>query len=125
MRKIKPFVVAAIAMALAVGTIAFAQEGLAGSEGGATAQSAPGGNEGPGGGGGGGMLHQGNRRARMAQVEREIEANPKLVEDPNYLESHPGLKRMLEKHPEMRAKIEQDPKGFFEQMRSRRGGSGG
>ena len=73
----------------------------------------------------GGESHRGGRRARMMQVENDLEANPKLVEDPNYLAAHPGLQRMLQRHPEMAQKIEQNPQAFFQQFNSRHAGGGG
>jgi Spy/CpxP family protein refolding chaperone len=104
--KIKLLMVAALALALAAGTVAIAQEQPNGQSGGM-----------------GGMLgHRGGGRARMTQVESEIEANPKLIDDPKYLAAHPHLQRMLERHPEMRQKIERDPKGFFDQINSRHAG---
>jgi hypothetical protein len=72
----------------------------------------------------GGHGHHGGHRARMMQVESDLEANPKLVEDPNYLAAHPGLQRMLQRHPEMAQKIEQDPQAFFQQFNSRHAGRG-
>ena len=63
-------------------------------------------------------LHE-RQRAKTKEVEEELEKNPKLVDDPNYLEQHPRLARYLKHHPEARQKIEQDPKAFFADMEIR------
>ena len=69
------------------------------------------------------------RQARMKEVESELEKNPNLVDDPDYMKHHPGLAKMFEKHPEAKDKLKQDPKAFFqhleEQHRQRTSGSGG
>jgi hypothetical protein len=67
----------------------------------------------------GGMLRERlleRERAKTKEVEEELEKNPKLVDDPNYLEQHPKLARYLRNHPDAKRKIEQDPKAFFANM---------
>jgi len=59
----------------------------------------------------------------MMQVEGELEAKPKLVEDQNYLAAHPGLQRMLERRPQMARKIEQAPIAFFDRFNRRHAGN--
>ena len=55
-------------------------------------------------------------RARAKEVEEELEKNPKLVDDPNYLAQHPKLARYIKNNPEAKQKIERDPKAFFANM---------
>jgi len=52
-------------------------------------------------------------RAKAKEVEQELEKNPKLIDDPNYLAQHPKLARYIKNNPEAKQKIEQDPKAFF------------
>ena len=72
----------------------------------------------------GGMLRERLRereRAKTKEVEEELQKNPKLVDDPNYLAQHPKLARYLKNNPEAKQKIEQDPKAFFANMEKREG----
>ena len=72
----------------------------------------------------GGMLRERLRereRAKSKEVEEQLEHNPKLVDDPNYLAQHPRLEQYLKRHPESKQKIEQDPKAFFADMEKREG----
>ena len=59
-------------------------------------------------------------RARAKEVEKELEKNPKLIDDPNYLSQHPKLARYIKNHPEAKQQIEQNPKAFFASMENRR-----
>jgi len=47
------------------------------------------------------------------QVAQQLSANPNLVDDPQYMEHHPGLQRYLANHPEVRADIKQHPDAFM------------
>ena len=58
------------------------------------------------------------REHRVREVERELEKNPSLVNDPKYLEQHPKLAEYLKRHPEAKGKIERDPKAFFRHFNS-------
>jgi hypothetical protein len=62
----------------------------------------------------GGMLRR-LGQAQTKEVEEQLEKNPKLVDDPNYLEQHPRLARYIKNHPEAKQEIERDPKAFFAQ----------
>ena len=57
---------------------------------------------------------------KMKAVASDLEKNPKLVDDPNYLAQHPRLANYLERHPESKQKIKQDPKGFFQHLEHER-----
>ena len=61
-----------------------------------------------------------HRGGDVGQVEQDLEANPSLVNDQNYLSGHPRLAKLLERHPEAKAQIQQDPKGFFEALKAKR-----
>jgi len=72
----------------------------------------------------GGMLRErlmererARNNAKTTEDEEELEKNPKLVDDPNYLAQHPKLARYLKRNPEAKQKIKQDPKAFFANMR--------
>lgn len=60
------------------------------------------------------------RERKMREVEQELEKNPNLVDDPNYLAQHPKLAEYLKRHPEAKSKIKSDPKGFFQHLRNER-----
>jgi hypothetical protein len=60
-------------------------------------------------------------QAKVKEVARDLEKNPKLLDDPNYLEQHPRLANYLKKHPEAKEKIKQDPKGFFQHFENAAG----
>jgi len=60
------------------------------------------------------------RKRQEAKVAEELEKNPKLLDDPNYLAQHPKLADYLQKHPEAKPKLKQDPKGFFKHLEDER-----
>lgn len=45
-------------------------------------------------------------------VEKQLEANPSLIRDPNFLSTQPALKTFLSDHPDVRAQLEQSPVDF-------------
>ena len=61
------------------------------------------------------------RKRQEAKVAEDLEKNPKLLDDPEYLAQHPKLADYLEKHPEAKPKLKQDPKGFFKHLEDERG----
>jgi hypothetical protein len=63
-------------------------------------------------------LHE-REQVKTREVEEELEKNPKLVNDPNYMAQHPRLAQYLSRHPESKQKIEQNPKAFFAEMEKR------
>ena len=63
-----------------------------------------------------GLLGKRLAKAKTKEVEQELEKNPNLVDDPNYLEQHPRLARYIKNHPEAKQEIERDPKAFFANM---------
>jgi hypothetical protein len=64
-----------------------------------------------------GSLRERLRNSKIDQVAAELEKNPKLLDDPKYLEQHPKLANYLTQHPEAKEKIKKDPKAFFQQMK--------
>jgi hypothetical protein len=51
------------------------------------------------------------------QVARQLSQNPKLVDNPQYLATHPGLDTYLAHHPEVRADLQQHPYRFMSNER--------
>lgn len=47
------------------------------------------------------------------RVAQQLSANPNLVDDPQFMQSHPGLQRYLSNHPGVRNNIKQNPGGFM------------
>jgi hypothetical protein len=47
------------------------------------------------------------------EVEKELEANPKLIDDQNYLNDHPELQEFLNSHPEIRQAFDRNPVAFM------------
>jgi hypothetical protein len=45
-------------------------------------------------------------------VQRDLSKNPKLMDDPAYLNKHPHLKEFLEKHPNTREQLAENPQAF-------------
>jgi hypothetical protein len=50
-------------------------------------------------------------------VASELEANPSLAQDPQYLLKHPGLKQFLNEHPNALSEMKEHPYGFVSQRR--------
>jgi hypothetical protein len=51
------------------------------------------------------------------QVARQLRQNPKLIDDPQYLAVHPGLKNFLASHPEVKEDWKQHPNAFMKRQR--------
>ncbi len=51
------------------------------------------------------------------EVANELERSPRLVDDPNYLRAHPGLKEWLDHHPNSREELRENPKAFMARER--------
>ena len=47
------------------------------------------------------------------EVAKELSKNPRLVDDPQYVANHPGLKDFLEDHPKVREDIKSHPNAFM------------
>jgi uncharacterized protein YlxP (DUF503 family) len=45
-------------------------------------------------------------------VQRDLSKNPKLIDDPAYVNKHPHLKEYLEKHPNTREQLAENPQMF-------------
>lgn len=61
-------------------------------------------------------LRQRLQADKVAEVARQLEQNPSLLDDPNYLSEHPMLARRLQNHPEDKEKIKKNPKAYFENL---------
>jgi hypothetical protein len=55
------------------------------------------------------------------EVAKELSRNPKLVDDPRYVNNHPGLKDFLEDHPKVREDIKSHPNAFMKRYRKYEG----
>jgi hypothetical protein len=51
------------------------------------------------------------------QIERDLRANPGLVDDPAYMKQHPELREYLQKHPAVRQDLRQHPREFMKRER--------
>jgi hypothetical protein len=67
-----------------------------------------------------GFIHQ-LQDAKIDKIAGELEKDPKLIEDPNYLAQHPKLADYIKKHPEAKQKIKEDPKSFFQNLKDAKG----
>lgn len=45
-------------------------------------------------------------------LARQLQKNPKLVDNPEFMENHPGFQKYLQNHPEVREDIKQNPYAF-------------
>ena len=64
------------------------------------------------------------RQAAVAQieaVEQELEKNPGLLNDQQYLDAHPRLQQCVTTHPEATKLIQQNPQAFFAALKHQRG----
>lgn len=46
-------------------------------------------------------------------VRADLERDPKLIDDPGYLNKHPHLKAFLEHHPNTREELRENPQAFM------------
>lgn len=51
------------------------------------------------------------------EVEKDLRQNPSLVDDQQFVSSHPGLKEFLEDHPKIRTEIKAHPEAFMNKER--------
>ncbi|PYV72935.1 MAG: hypothetical protein DMG96_24675 [Acidobacteria bacterium] len=67
----------------------------------------------------GGNIRRGELRSldgfldRNPQIEKDLQKNPDLVNNPQYVNSHPELKRYLEGNPKIAADLKENPKAFI------------
>ncbi len=52
------------------------------------------------------------------EVAKELERNPRLIDDPNYMAQHPGLKEWLDHHPNSRRELREHPQEFMARERA-------
>ncbi|MGH9397864.1 MAG: hypothetical protein ACRD18_13570 [Terriglobia bacterium] len=50
-------------------------------------------------------------------LARRLQNNPKLVDNPQFMEKHPGFSNYLQKHPEVKQDIKQHPYAFQKRQR--------
>jgi hypothetical protein len=53
------------------------------------------------------------------EVARQLKANPRLIDSPEYVEQHPGLANYLKEHPAVREDIQEHPDRFMRNARVR------
>jgi hypothetical protein len=51
---------------------------------------------------------------KIEAVESEVEQNPSLLNDPQYLAAHPHLAKFVSEHPEATQLIQQNPASFLQ-----------
>jgi hypothetical protein len=66
-----------------------------------------------------GFMHK-LQDAKIDKIAGEIEKDPKLIDDPNYLAQHPKLADYIQKHPEAKQKIKANPKTFFQNLKDQK-----
>src|SRR5512132_428179 len=49
------------------------------------------------------------------EVSKDVHQNPSLLNDPNYLSSHPGLEKFLQEHPKVREQARRNPGAVLRQ----------
>jgi hypothetical protein len=55
--------------------------------------------------------------ARLEEVEKEVETNPGLLNDPQYLAAHPRLRQFLSDYPRAVGLMQQNPQEFFDLLK--------
>lgn len=45
-------------------------------------------------------------------LARQLNRNPKLVDNPEFMEKHPGFQKFLQRHPEVKSDMKQNPYAF-------------
>jgi hypothetical protein len=58
---------------------------------------------------------------KIEAVESEVEQNPSLLNDPQYLAAHPHLAKFVSEHPEATQLIQQNPSAFFAAFNAKHG----
>ncbi len=51
------------------------------------------------------------------EVAKELQRNPRLIDNPKYVAGHPGLKEWLDHHPNSREELRENPKAFMARER--------
>src|SRR5579885_3294890 len=54
---------------------------------------------------------------RHPEVARDLRRDPSLVNNPDYLKNHPGLREFLENHPGVREELRENPRAFMQRER--------
>jgi hypothetical protein len=47
------------------------------------------------------------------EVAQQLSANPNLVDDPQFMQRHPGLEKYMAHHPEVATQLKENPSGFM------------
>jgi hypothetical protein len=72
----------------------------------------------------GGNIKRGELRSldgffdRNPQIEKELQRDPNLVNNPQYVNSHPELKRYIENNPKIAADLKENPRAFIRKERT-------
>ncbi len=51
------------------------------------------------------------------EMARELNRNPRLIDNPNYVRNHPELRQFLQTHPGVRQEVRENPRQFAQQER--------
>ncbi len=54
-------------------------------------------------------------------VAKDLKQNPNLINNPQYLSKHPGLKDYLQDHPQVREELKENPGAFMSRERGLEG----
>jgi len=55
---------------------------------------------------------------RNPQIEKDLQRDPNLVNNPQYVNSHPDLKRYIERNPKIAADLKENPRAFIRKERA-------
>ena len=55
---------------------------------------------------------------RNPQIEKDLQRDPNLVNNPQYVNSHPDLKRYIERNPKIAADLKEKPRVFIRKERA-------
>lgn len=58
--------------------------------------------------------------AQIEEVEQEVEQNPGLLNDQQFLDAHPRLEQFVSTHPDATKLIQQNPQAFFAALKQQR-----
>ncbi|HEY6248792.1 MAG TPA: hypothetical protein VI685_02460, partial [Candidatus Angelobacter sp.] len=48
-------------------------------------------------------------------IDKDLEKNPNLINDPKFVKDHSDLRKFMEKHPEVREEFKESPSNFMKQ----------
>lgn len=64
------------------------------------------------------VTHTDDFLSKHPEMAKQLNANPKLIDDPKYLAEHPALDKYLAAHPEVRSEWQNHPEAFAKAARA-------